>query len=331
MKHRRAALWGVLWLVAALHANAQASAPQIDASGDPVEEIVVLGERPGPQLWRVTHGEHTLWLLGLLQPLPKGMKWKSAAIEQVLDESQELIAAGGSVGLRVGLVSGVRLYRQWRGVQRNPGDATLARVLPAPLYARFAALRAKYARRDRKLEELRPIFAAGRLFAAAVDRVGLTLENDVHARVVKLAKKRDLPIREVKLVLESDEGAKLLSALGEIPQAQQVACLETTVSRLESDVGAMRDRAKAWADGDIDAFRAVPHADQQAACWQAIGGAPEIKPLVERAQAEWLGYVDAALANSRVALAMQSLDRILAPDGVLAHFRAKGYEVRGPE
>jgi uncharacterized protein YbaP (TraB family) len=322
------ALCGVLIALAALHASAQ-SAERMDASDDPVEEIVVLGERPGPQLWRVTHGDNTLWLLGILQPLPKGMKWKSAAVEQVLSESQEVIAMGGAVSARVGLISGIRLYRQWRGIQLNPGGATLAQVLPPPLYARFDALRAKYAKRDGKLDELRPIFAAGRLFETALDRIGLTAENDVHARVIKLAKKRDLPIRRVKIELE-DPG-KTLAALGDISEAQQIACLETTVTRLESDLDAMRDRARAWADGDIGAFRAVPFADQQASCWDALGSSPDIKPLIESARGEWLGYVDAALAQSRVALAIDSLDRVLAPDGTLATLRAKGYAVRGPE
>ncbi len=325
----RSALCAVCVCIATSAYGQAAPAPALDASSAPVEEILVIGERPGPQLWKITHGDHTLWLLGLLQPLPKGMQWKSAAVEQVLDESEEVIAAGGAVSARLGLISGVRLYRQWRTVQRNPNEATLAQLLPAPLYARFDALRAKYARRDRKLDALRPIFAAGRLFDSAVDSIGLTLENDVHERVVKLAKKRDLPIRQVKIELE-DPG-KLLTALGDIPHAQQVACLELTIARLESDIGAMRERARAWADGDIDAFHAVPFADQQAACWQAIGSAPEVAPLIERAQAEWLGFVDAALANNRVSLAMQSMDRILADDGVLAHFRAQGFEVRGPE
>jgi hypothetical protein len=41
--------------------------------------------------------------------------------------------------------------------------------------------------------------------------------------------------------------------------------------------------------------------------------------------------VDAALAKSTISLAMQSMDRVLAEDGVLAHLRSKGYTVRGPE
>lgn len=327
MRIRQAIGMGLLALATA--AGAQERAPALDAGAEPVEEIQILGERPGPQLWKVTKGEHTLWLLGLLQPLPKGMAWKSGAVEQVLDEAQEVIAAGASVNARVGLIGGLKLYRQWRQIQRNPGDASLADVLPPPLYARFDALRAKYARRDRKLDELRPVFAAGRLFNAAVDRVGLTLENDVHERVIKLAKKRDLPIRAVEIELA--EPGRVLTAIAELPPAQQLACLETTLARLESDVGAMRDRARAWADGDVDAFRAVPYADQEASCWQAIGSAEEVRPLVLRAQSDWMAHVEAALARSRVSLAMQSMDRILAPDGVLATLRERGYGVRGPE
>jgi uncharacterized protein YbaP (TraB family) len=304
-------------------------APAEDASGAPIEEIEILGERPGPQLWKITHGENTLWLLGLLQPLPKRMQWKSGAVEEVLDQSQEVIAAGGAVSAKLGLVSGFRLYRQWRALRVNPNEQTLADVLPANLYARFEALRAKYAPRDRDMAELRPIFAAGSLFRAAVDRVGLTTENDVHERVEKLAKKRDLPIRQVKLMLENPSDT--LGAVDEIPLAQQIACLETTIARLETDVDAMRVRAKAWADGDIDAFKAAVYPDQQQACWNAIGSASEIKPLIEKAQRDWLSFFDTALARSRVSLAMQSLDRVLAPDGVLAHARSKGYEVRGPE
>ncbi|MBM4384953.1 MAG: TraB/GumN family protein [Deltaproteobacteria bacterium] len=322
-----AALCALLALASA-PARAQ-EAPAEDASSAPVEEIQILGERPGPQLWKITNGEHTLWLLGLLQPLPKRMQWKSGAVEQVLDESQEVIASGAAVGARIGPIKLYRLYRQWRGLRVNPNEQTLADVLPPPLYARFETLRVKYAPRDRDMAELRPIFAAGALFQAAVDRVGLTTENDVHDRVEKLAKKRDLPIRQVKLMLENPSDT--LGALGDIPLAQEIACLETTIARLETDVDAMRVRATAWADGDIDAFKAAAYPDQQQACWNAIGSAGEIKPLIEQAQRDWLAFFDAALASSKVSLAMQSMDRVLAPDGVLAHARSQGYEVRGPE
>src|SRR5262249_39937863 len=57
------------------------SQPQSTQSPDAVDEIVVSGEQPGPGLWKVTKGDHVLWILGTLTPLPKRMTWRSGEIE----------------------------------------------------------------------------------------------------------------------------------------------------------------------------------------------------------------------------------------------------------
>ena len=33
-------------------------------AAEAVEEVLVTGEQPGPALWKVTSGEHVLWILG---------------------------------------------------------------------------------------------------------------------------------------------------------------------------------------------------------------------------------------------------------------------------
>jgi hypothetical protein len=38
---------------------------------DVPEEIEVLGERPGPNLWKVTKEDHVLWVLGTLQRMDR--------------------------------------------------------------------------------------------------------------------------------------------------------------------------------------------------------------------------------------------------------------------
>ena len=35
-----------------------------------IEEVVVTGKRPGPPLWQVTKGDHTLWLFGTPRLIP---------------------------------------------------------------------------------------------------------------------------------------------------------------------------------------------------------------------------------------------------------------------
>ncbi|MCS6946542.1 MAG: TraB/GumN family protein, partial [Steroidobacteraceae bacterium] len=157
-----------------------------------VEEVQVLGERPGPGLWQVRRGEHTLYILGTMSPLARRMVWRSTQVEAVLERAQELVPARPSFDIKAGPLTYLRLYRQWRRERRNPGNTTLAEILPADLYARFDAARRKFAPRDRDLEDLRPLLAAGELFQAAVRSTGLTLRNDIGDAVVKMARKRGI-------------------------------------------------------------------------------------------------------------------------------------------
>lgn len=65
----------------------------------PIEEIVVIGKRPGPPLWKVTNGDSVLWIFGTLHPLPKSLEWDSESEEWVISQSREYLT-----GLSVVLV-----------------------------------------------------------------------------------------------------------------------------------------------------------------------------------------------------------------------------------
>lgn len=293
-----------------------------------LEEVEVTGERPGPRMWRVSKGEHVMWVLGTLDPLPKNMKWKSQPVEDVLAEADEVLSGGVSVSADIGPITAFRLYRQWRRVQKNPDDVTLQEAVPAPLYARFEALRTKHAPRDDSMERMQPMFAGGRLFVKAVSRSGLASRNSIQRTVLKLAKKKRVKVTQIKLEIEDPQG--LLDSVAGTPREAQLACLETTIARLETDVGAMVARANAWASGDVDALRALPYPNQEAACWEAVSSSPRIKEIGDRARADWLAAADKALDKNSTTLALQSMDRLLGSDGLLQIFRSKGYQVEGP-
>src|SRR5689334_22389285 len=57
----------------------------------PIGEVLVTGEQPGPGLWKVIKGDHILWILGTQAPLPKKMTWRSAEVEKIVANSQELL------------------------------------------------------------------------------------------------------------------------------------------------------------------------------------------------------------------------------------------------
>jgi hypothetical protein len=59
-------------------APATPPAPQTPAETATLETVLVTGEQPGPGLWKISRGDHVLWILGAQYPLPKKMTWRGA-------------------------------------------------------------------------------------------------------------------------------------------------------------------------------------------------------------------------------------------------------------
>lgn len=306
------------------------AAPQADATpplAAPVQ-IVVSGRYSGPKLWRVSKDGHALWLLGTVAPLPKRMVWQTGDVEGLLRETQEVILARPSVGIGFHPFTAMHLYALWRKAQTNPDHQPLQAVLPPALYARFSALRVRFAPHDRRIEQLRPILAARRLYDDALSASDLTSRNDIQHTVIDLARRESVPIHHDKLLVK--DPIDVMRDLTGIPRAAEIACLESVVTRLETDVGPMQARARAWALGDVALLRRLPHTDNRATCLDAVSGSSRVRALLAQAQQDWLTAAEQALAQNRTTLALQSMDLLLGPDGTLATFKRMGYLVEGP-
>ena len=313
---------------AAVAVAAAAAAAPVGAGLQQLDEIAIIGERPGPRLWKVSKGDHVLWLLGTLSHIPKRMTWRSSEVESALSDSQQLLASGPSVSADVGPFAAIRLYLQWRRTQKSPDRLRLDVWLPAPLYARFEALKARFDAGDDGIEELRPSFAALRLYEHALDAAGLTQHDEVEQAVIRLAKRRGVPIQRAALRVEDPSGTlKEVSALSPVAE---VDCLAATVARIETDLPSMQQRALAWAIGDVDRLRALPYPNQREVCINALSNSPRIKALVDSVVRAWGSEAEAALDRNRVSFAMRPIYELLDREGPLAKFRAEGYVVTGP-
>jgi uncharacterized protein YbaP (TraB family) len=309
-------------------ARAATAGPAVAAAPQQLEEIAIVGERPGPRLWKISKGDHVLWLLGTLSHLPKRMTWRSSEVDTALAESQELLTSGPSVSASVGPIGAIRLYVQWRRTQKSPDALKLNVWLPAPLYARFEALKARFDPGDDSIEELRPSFAALRLYEHAVEAAGMTAHDEVEQTVIKLAKRRRIPIQRAELKVEDPSGA--LKEVSALPPTVEIDCVAATVTRIETDLPSMQERAKAWATGDVDRLRALPYPNQREVCLSALSNSPRIKGLIDRLTQAWRSEAESALTRNRVSFAMRPIYELLDADGPLAKFRAEGYVVEGP-
>lgn len=312
-----------------------AEAPgQQNSSEEPApEKILVVGQRPGPGLWKVSKGDHVLWVFGTYSPLPKKMEWRSHEVEAILAKSQEFIWPPSP---KVPYFQIARALPFAIGADKNPGDATLKDVLPPDVYARWIPLRDKYIYDHNRIERRRPLFAAGDLFGNALDKNGLANGRAVTEAIFKIAKKNKLKITEPKVDLSIDSPVKSVRNFKK-SSLEDVQCFSKTIERLETDIDAMRIRANAWARGDLETIRKLVFADGGEACHAAVMNSaimkdqPDIQTLDARLQQAWVTAAEQAVATNASTFAIMTLKRILDPKGPIADLQAKGYHVEAPE
>jgi uncharacterized protein YbaP (TraB family) len=298
------------------------------AADTPVQEIVVEGRHEGPRLWTVRKGAHTVWILGTISPLPKKMVWQPDAVRAVLHETQEVVPAWPTYGIGANPLTALRVYIEWRHLQNPPDNLPLRQSLPPPLYARVEALKSRYDPKDNKLERMRPMLAARQLLSRVFDAAGLAQHNEVQETVLQLAREQGVRVHQDKLKI--DDPVNVLKDVGKTPLDREVACLESVVTLLETDLAPMQARAQAWALGDVETLRRLPHGGDRTACIAAVSSSERVRSLIARAQDDWLIAVEDSLNRNRGTLAVQSMDRLLGEHGALAALRAKGYTVTGP-
>ncbi len=307
------------------------------ASTDPalLESIVVSGEQPGPGLWKVTRGGHVLWILGMTRPLPKDMTWLSRDVEAAIAESAEVIMPpGAAMSVKGGMFGGLLLMPSLVGARNNPDRQTLADVIPPDLHARWSVLRQKYLPRDKGVEKRRPVFAAFELFDAAIDQSGLSFRNIVTPLVREAAKRDKVPLTEPRIAIKLD---KARAAIKEFKKASldDLDCLRKTLDMLEGGLDVLRQRANAWAVGDVEALARLTYVDNYQACEDAllrsaVAEQRGIDELPARARQAWLDAVDQALTRHATSFAVVGVTSLTGPDGFLEHLRALGADIEAP-
>lgn len=308
-------------------------------SADAPTQIVIEGRRPGPGVWKVGKDGHVLWLFGLYSPLPKKLEWDDARVERLVKQSQEVLMPPNlEVGISGfgGFLRGLTALPSLIGLEKNPGGATLHEVLPADVHARWTVLKDKYIGNDAGIERVRPIFAADRLLAAGLDKNGLANNGDIVGRIGKLAEANKVKQTHTGIRASVDDPRKLVADF-KASQIEDLSCFTKTLDGLDSDIAAMRLRARAWADGNIAEINKLDFAERDTACAKATMDSAAIKNLLgydnvrERVRLNWLQTAEKSLADNASTFAVLQLKDLLGPEGALAVLQAKGYTVESPK
>jgi hypothetical protein len=331
-------------LVMPAHAQTELPAMESIAASTPeatLDKVLVTGEQAGPGLWKISKGDHVLWIFGSYAPLPKKMTWRSKEVESIIADSQEFITPT-AVDMDIGFFSGLALLPSMIGLRNNP-HGMLKDVMPPDLYSRWLAQKEKYIGRDKAIEKWRPFFAAAEIYSKSVEKAGfeggtMPPSDELQKQIEKLARKHKVKITRPTVEIKVP---KARAWVKEVKQASldDLTCFSKTIALLETDMDQFRVRANAWAVGNVQALRAQTAVEQQEdACTAAFfnilqlpGGQERgFSNIPTRAVDTWVAAAELALANNASTFAVLSVDEIFWAEGSVEKLRAKGYTVEEP-
>jgi len=340
---------------AALEAHVEAP---VEAQLEEPETVLVTGEQPGPGLWKVSKGgDHVMWILGTHGSLPKDMVWRSAKVEAIVAESQEVLYPGWiNIGPDIGFFRAVTLLPSLISLGKNPNDATLKDLLPPQTYEKWLALKKRYLGDNDDIEKMRPPVASDELTEAAIRKSGVTNDTAIQSVVNKAAKKHKVRIRRLPTVtrkFEVKNPRRILKTASsmDLPDTE---CFTRNLDLLGPALEGMRARANAWATGDLEALRAhskvawVQNCTATAIHRFTMGAQADGTPLQDaveglkqqedvaaaasrEAEQNWLDAVEAALTRNRTTFAVLPMRHVLSADGYVGKLRELGYVVEEPQ
>ena len=301
------------------------------ARGTQTEEIVVVGKRPGPPLWKVEAGDNTLWIFGVIERLPKSFVWDSESVDYMISQSAEYLAppSGGLTAVTLNPIKIFRYTRQYKKARRLPDKGTLDQLLPSPLFGRLNSSLDEFLPGEKNVLKLKPVFAADALYKAALKDHGLVGPREITKALSKMAKTHGVPVIEVG-VKETAEVAQVLEDWSSIPIEQGVACLASTLDTLEEQVARVSERAQVWADGDAASLASAKFPAPPTSCRDALMGNEQTRRVYDAAREAWLSAAERALASNTTTFAVLALSDVIEADGLLSLLRKRGYKTTGP-
>jgi hypothetical protein len=310
------------------------SAPAASSNSVPtLAPVVVTGELPGPALWKVSKGDHVMWILGLVTPVPRYMHWKFDALEKRIAASQVVLKPPG---LEIGSTADHwATMRSMALLQDNPHHESLEHLLTPTLYHRWRVQKDRYMYGDGSVERMRPIFAGRELYDAALRPAGLVEQTRIEKTVYDAADHDGVKIVDTAYQVALNDPHAAFDTLEENGMDDQ-GCLSRVLDAIEHDLAQSTRRANAWATGDLDGLKAVLTQTQEEQCFTAVGTSPfakalglsGIQPQIDQA---WIEHAEHALTQNRQTVALLPMEQLFMPNGYLSVLRSAGYTVQAPD
>lgn len=314
----------IFFVSCATSADARQSPQRVPARS--LRPVNVVGVVPGPDMWRVRHGNHVLWILGTLDELPEHIRWRAREVRQVIAQTGEVLD-----------LPRLRIHASSNYFDRmalNPDGRKLREVVTPQDYEKWLSLKATYMGNDQSVEDARPIYAAIQLYLAALKRAGLAPDR-IEPVIADLLKQHGLTPLPVAYRVEPTRGG---DPVGDqhMSSAMEMQCFKATLDHLEGDLDVMEKRAEAWSSGDLEDLQKLPMSDQLETCRETVIASGEsfqadVSELNSKLRDAWILAARNAIASHKVSFAMLPMAALFGHDNYLDGLRDEGYVIDAPD
>ncbi len=316
---------GRLGLAALFAITLSGAAPAPDSAKPPIsdwsniETVIVSAKSSGPALWHVARGDSEVWILGTVQPLPKGLKWNSDRIGALMRGAHSLLLPPRG---QVGLFEGAWFLLTGMGTIEQPDGTMLEASLPEPLRGRFAAARAAVHQDADRYEKFLPAIAALMLESDFWKANDFSMTS-VQKIVELLAAQAAVPAHPIATYPAMD----VIHDVPKMSVAANRACLEYALSDIDIQSAHAVAAAQAWAVGDLAGVEANYSEIKLDACLQQNSAYAVLR---EKAIGDTANAITGALNRSGKTFVVIPMGILLRKGGVLERLKAAGLTITEP-
>lgn len=276
----------------------------------PARQISAYQAEPRPAIWKIADEDTTIYLFGTTHALPKGFRWQSPALKQIVAQADELVLE---------TVDSPEADKKTGGAV----DDTINPVVPdRPIAARVAPdkqalLKRAIARTDfpEQFFDAMPTWMASLVLAVEdMSKDGLSHADGVEAVLQKAFTRAGRPILAV------EDGSAVLRHMHGLSEAAQRKMLEDTLADMDATKpDAANESDRAWAAGDVSQLDADFTEEKL--------GAELYNVLVKQRNLAWTRWLTTRMAKPGTVLFAVGAGHLAGPDSLQRLLNAEGIAV----
>ena len=289
-------------------APAPAPAPTAPAPAQAAPAPVAPAAAPlpdaNPAMWVVRDEDTTIYLLGTFHMLD-GRPWFNDEVRTAFDASSELVLEAIVPDNPADLQPLIVRYAV------DPNGRRLSQLLTTEENARLNQALTGLGVPAGAFDPLEPWFVSMSLVAVASQQLGISPESGAERGLMHAARERNLPVHE----LEGIEWQ--LRLFDNMPEAQQLAQLRSTLESLDEMDDSLAPMLDAWSRGDVEGLAAIVQ--------RYNDDDPELHRLLfTNRNATWAGWIQERMSRPGTVFMAVGAGHLAGNDSVLAVLASRG-------